>query len=129
MANIEQIVSMASEQEMPEGLHQRIMRSVALLRLQWHFFMLFALLIVSLAVVVGNVLVRFADIQGLSLLKLMVQSFEMNMEEARDFFDTFVAFFPVWSIVVFAVHVLLVVYMTYLFFVLKKIIAKGRVIF
>lgn len=126
---MEQILQTIPEQEVPEGLHQRIMRSVALLRLQRHFFMLFALLIVSLVVAAGNVWVRFVDIEGLHLLKLMVQSFEMNREEVQEFFDTFVTFFPVWSIIVLVVHVLLVSYMTYLFFVLRKITAKGRVAF
>lgn len=128
MASIEHILQTVPEQEMPKGLHQRIMRSVALLRLQRHFFLLFVLLIVSLAVAVGNVWVRFVDMEGLRLLRLMIQSFEMNMEEARDFFDTFMAFFPIWSIVIFAVHVVLVSYMTYLFFILKKITSKGRVV-
>lgn len=129
MTSVEHILQTAFEQEMPEGLHQRIMRSVALLRLQRHFLMLFALLIVSLSVAAGNVWVRFADIEGLHLLKLMIQSFEMSMEEVWEFFDTFVTFFPVWSIAIFTVHMLLVGYMMYLFLVLKKITAKGRVFF
>ena len=59
----------------------------------------------------------------------MVQSFDMSVEETREFFYIFITFFPVWSIAIFAVHILLVGYMTYLFFVLRKITAKGRVAF
>src|SRR3989339_1753255 len=118
MATIEHIVQTVPEHEVPEGLHQRIMRSVALLRLQRHFFMLFVLFVVSFVVSAGNVWVKFIDIEGLSLLKLMVQSFDMSVEETREFFYIFITFFPVWSIAIFAVHILLVGYMTYLFFVL-----------
>ncbi|MBI5230269.1 MAG: hypothetical protein HY981_03170 [Candidatus Magasanikbacteria bacterium] len=121
MATIEHIMKTVSEHAVPEGLHQRIIRSVALLRLQRHFFMFFALLVVSLAVAAGNVWVKFIDIEGLNLLRLMVQSFDMSIEETRDVFDIFMTFFPVWSIAIFAVHILLVGYMSYFFFVLRKI--------
>ena len=118
MDNLSQKMKEIPEAAFPANLHGKIMRRLLLSSLKKPFLLILSLSFLNLLTFGWHIWAKMLDIEGLALLQDVVDGFQISYSSSMDAIKVVTEFFPMTSIVIFTLNILLTGYLAYLYVVL-----------
>ena len=99
--------------EVPSGIHAAIIRRTILMKLQPALWTASVLLVLNLGISGWHIWSRITEVEGLLLLRSLLSQFEFSMEYLVDAGNTINTFFPVTTMLIFALNLVVAAYVIY----------------
>lgn len=105
----------------PPGLHGKIMRQLFFLKFRIPFFIISALLVCNIAISMYHIWSRMINTEMFSIVATLWEGFEWTFDFFVEFMRTITEYFPIGSFVIVMTNFLLLGYIVFLYFSLKKL--------
>lgn len=130
MSDIEHHLRALPNQEIPQGLHGKIMRRIIFIRLRKSAIIMLSFLTLNLIILAWHIWTTTIERETFSVISAMFEGFEMSVSFFKNFADTLLQTVPVVSLTVFIGNIVVMVYIIYLtikFPNLSEFITKPKV--
>ena len=104
----------------PEGLHNKIMSSLFFLRFKRYFLIAIILFTLNLILMGWHIWSRIIEKDVLIIIKDMIQGFGLSRAFMAEFITTILEYLPLASIIIFALNVVIMGYVIFVFLKFKK---------
>lgn len=128
MNTIEKKLAELPYQEMPDGLHARIIRKVIIMNLRVPFLIVLSLLFISLAASSWHLWMRLAENEALSIFKTLIMNLEFDSESLISAVQTMSEVISPLSFLIFLTNIALVGYLIYIYVIFNRM-SKNGIIF
>lgn len=119
MTNVSKKLREISEIEFPDGLHGRIMRKLFFIRYRGNFLLVAFLLTANIFLSGWRFWARMDELDTISVIRALLEGFDVSRGFTLNFFSTLSQSFPVISVSIFIINILVITYVTYLYFKFK----------
>lgn len=118
--NLQTAMKTITQLEFPRGLHERIMRRVWFTKFHAPILMIGLLFFINFAVIIWRLWVHLGENEGYYLLRTILQDLEWDQGSLRFAWSEIVDIVPLSLIVEIVVNVALLLYVYYVFGLIKK---------
>ena len=123
---ISQYIKEAPEEEIPEGLHERVLDNVRLYKLKVKFTLVISVLAVNFLISLWAIFTKIEDSNVISAFQYLFDGFEMNAAYLSDVFNTFTQFIPTEYVIMFFANLFVMGYLMHISLKFKKLLLHSH---
>ena len=123
---ISQYIKESPEEDIPHGLHEKILGNVRLYRLKVKFTLVISVLAINFLISLWVIFTKIKDSNVLSAFQYLLDGFEMNAAYLSDVFNTFTQFIPTEYVVMFIANLFVMGYLMRISVKFKKLLLHSH---
>ena len=117
---IEKTIKELPEMEFPNNLHGKIMRKVSFLKFRFPVITVILLLTINTILTGSHFISKISRVESVSILKDLFSRFEFSSSFFANLKEVITDYFPTTSLIIVLINIILIAYVLYLGYSLKK---------